>query len=88
MENKESQTRKSKAKDSKKPKNEAEEKVKKSAIWKWLFLVLLAINLAGIVFVAIRVTTPRDQTVLNQNQSAALTKRSLKSVVPLHNSMN
>lgn len=66
MENKESQTRKSKAKDSKKPKNEAEEKVKKSAIWKWLFLVLLAINLAGIVFVAIRVTTPRDQTVLNQ----------------------
>ena len=66
MENKESQTRKSKAKDSKKPKNEAEEKVKKSAIWKWLFLVLLALNLAGIVFVAIRVTTPRDQTVLNQ----------------------
>lgn len=32
MENKESQTRKSKAKDSKKPKNETEEKVKKSAI--------------------------------------------------------
>lgn len=38
----------------------------KKHIWKILFLLLLAINLAGIAFVAVRVLMPRDQTTLSQ----------------------
>lgn len=69
MENNENQTRKSKTKNSTKPKTEKEEGLKKRPIWKWLFIILLALNIAGVVFIAIRVTSPRDQTVLNQKST-------------------
>ncbi|MBS7066606.1 MAG: YpmS family protein [Lactococcus lactis] len=69
MENNENQTRKSKTKNSTNPKTEKEEGLKKRPIWKWLFIILLALNIAGVVFIAIRVTSPRDQTVLNQNST-------------------
>ncbi len=69
MENNENQTRKSKTKNSTKLKTEKEEGLKKRPIWKWLFIILLALNIAGVVFIAIRVTSPRDQTVLNQNST-------------------
>ena len=42
MENNETQTRKSKTKNSTKPKTEKEEGLKKRPIWKWLFIILLA----------------------------------------------
>ncbi|KSU10031.1 YpmS family protein [Lactococcus lactis] len=69
MENNENQTRKSKTKNSTKPKTEKEEGLKKRPIWKWLFIILLALNIAGVVFIALRITSPRDQTVLNQKST-------------------
>ncbi|RZI48756.1 YpmS family protein [Lactococcus kimchii] len=42
----------------------------KNSLWKWLFLLLLALNLAGVLFVAVRVMMPRDQAVLTQKNSS------------------
>ncbi|GBG97265.1 YpmS family protein [Lactococcus termiticola] len=43
-----------------------QKKSQKKSIWKWLFFLLLAINLAGMAFVAVRVLMPRDQATLSQ----------------------
>ena len=40
------------------------DKKKSSPLWKWAFLLLLAINIAGAAFVAVRVTMARDQSTL------------------------
>ncbi|MEG1220497.1 MAG: DUF2140 family protein, partial [Lactococcus sp.] len=71
MENQETQARKTR-KMNPKPSKEKKEPTSKSKnpIWKWLFLILLAINLAGVLFVAVRVMMPRDQAVLTQKQTS------------------
>ncbi|MGF1983012.1 YpmS family protein [Lactococcus taiwanensis] len=71
MENQETQARKTR-KMNPKPSKEKKEPTSKSKnpIWKWLFLILLAINVAGVLFVAVRVMMPRDQAVLTQKQTS------------------
>lgn len=72
-------------------KNKKSNKSKRNPIWKWLFLVLLAINLAGLLFVTVRVLTPRDQAVLTQDftsktdQKVAQITSSLTELNPLIN---
>ena len=74
MDNQENQTRKARQNNAKKTGTEVGVK-KIKPIWKWLFLLLLALNIAGVLFVAVRVMTPRDQTVLNQTQVAKTDQR-------------
>lgn len=38
---------------------------KRSPVWKWLFLILLAFNLASVAFIGIRVLIPRDTATLS-----------------------
>lgn len=76
MDNQEIQSRKSKkivkkSPGSKAPKTpEGSPEKAKNSLWKWLFLLLLALNLAGVLFVAVRVMMPRDQAVLTQKNSS------------------
>ena len=51
------------------------EKTARKTIWKWLFLLLLAINIGGAAFIASRILTPRDQTALNSVKPAAEDKK-------------
>lgn len=71
METKETQSRRER-KNNLVPKKQEDKKEKKTqkSIWKILFFILLVVNLAGILFVAVRIVMPRDQAVLNQVQTS------------------
>ena len=68
MENQEKPTRQNRKQT---PTPQPTKNLKKFSLWKILFLLLLALNIALVAFVAIRVTMPRDSQTLTQQATSS-----------------
>lgn len=61
---------------------------KKFSIWKILFLLLLVFNLASLIFVAVRVTSLRDEASLSKVTSTVKSGQKLASISSTTDSLN